>query len=396
MQLIGLDFTSKEWQVTLAAALMMALRMLGLFMLLPVIHHLEYQLSDVTPTKLGLAIGVYGISQALIQLPMGVLSDLFGRKPVLYLGLGLFLAGSLVCWAATTIDWLIVGRAVQGAGAIGAVTLAMVADNTRETMRTKVMAIVGITIGMSFCLSFLLGPLIDAHWGIDGIFIVTALGALGALAIVFHSVPSQPVSAKQKIIQPTQIKKLLCHPQLWRLNVGILCLHAVFTMSFQSIPLQIEQRAHLTGATVWQFYLPVFLVALILMGPFVRIAHRDKAMIKVFFIAMGGLAAALGLISWTTSLGQFYLGMALFFTAFNLLESILPAWTSRVAPSTHKGTAMGLFSTAQFVGIGLGGVLGGALYSSGQETALFSGCVLLMGLWFIIAATGRVQFRNVS
>ncbi len=396
MQLTWLGFTSREWQVTLAAALMMALRMLGLFMLLPVTHHLESQLSDVTTTKIGLAIGAYGLSQALVQLPMGMLSDRIGRKAVLYLGLGLFLAGSLLCLVATDMDWLIAGRALQGSGAIGAVTLAMVADNTREALRTKVMAIVGLTIGMSFCLSFLLGPLIDAHWGVRGIFVVTALGTLAALGIVYRIVPKQPVAIKQKIIQSTQIKQLLCHPQLWRLNIGILCLHAVFTMSFQSIPLQIEHYTQLSEAAVWRFYLPVFIVALLVMGPFMRFAHRDQAMIKVFFIALAGLMVALICMNWVTSLGQFYVIMALFFTTFNILESVLPAWTSRIAPGTQRGTAMGLFSTAQFVGIGLGGMLGGLLYSPGKPQGLFGGCVLLMGLWFIIAATGRMQFKTVS
>lgn len=395
MHFTWLGFTSKEWQVTLAAALIMALRMLGLFMLLPVIHHLESQLIEVTPAKLGLAIGVYGLSQALVQLPMGMLSDLTGRKPVLYLGLGIFLVGSLLCWMATDIHWLIAGRAIQGAGAIGAVTLAMVADNTRDSMRTKVMAIIGMTIGFSFCLSFLLGPLIHAHWGIAGIFAATALGTIVALLMVFYLVPKQAVALTQRVIHPRQIKQLLCHPQLWRFNAGILCLHAVFTMSFQGIPLQIEQITQLSEALVWQFYLPVFLVALIAMGPFIRNAHRDVPMANVFFLSMVGLIVALGLVSFTTSVGQLYVGMALFFTTFNILESILPAWTSRVAPRTDKGTAMGLFSTAQFAGIGLGGALGGLLYSQAQQTGLFWGCVLLMGLWFIIATTGRMQFKSV-
>lgn len=396
MQLTWLGFTSREWQVTVAAALMMALRMLGLFMLLPVIHHLESQLSDVTATKLGLAIGAYGISQALVQLPMGILSDWIGRKPVLYLGLGVFLAGSLLCFVATDINCLIAGRALQGAGAIGAVTLAMVSDNTREALRTKVMAIVGLTIGMSFCLSFLLGPLIDAHWGVRGIFGITALGTLAALGIVYRVVPMQSLAEKQTLIQLTQLKQLLKHPQLWRLNIGILCLHAVFTMSFQSIPLQIEHHTQLQEAAVWQFYLPVLLIALVLMGPFMRFAHRDQAMIKVFFVALLGLLITLIGINWVTSLGQFSVAIVLFFTTFNILESVLPAWTSRIAPGSQRGTAMGLFSTAQFIGIGLGGMLGGLLYLPSEPQRLFGGCVLLMGLWFIIAATGRMQFNNIS
>ncbi len=364
-----------ERRATLTLASVYGLRMLGMFLILPVFVLYARDLPGATPALIGLALGIYGLTQGLLQIPFGWLSDKVGRKPVIALGLTLFAAGSMVAASAPDMVWTVIGRAIQGAGAVAAVLAALLADLTRDGVRTRAMAVVGVTIGASFGLSLVLGPVLDAWVGVRGIFWLTAVMALGAIAVVWWGVPESGLRGQRAA--PTGGA---ANGSLWHLHLGIFTLHAVLTAMFVAVPQVLAEL--ITRAHSW-VYLPVLLVSVAFMVPAVLVADRPKwqrplqlgavAMLTVSFILMGGLSGTL----WGLAVA-----LVVFFTAFNFLEASLPAAVSRAAPGASRGTALGVYSSSQFLGTFVGGLLGGLLWGIGGPTAVFLGSAVLAAIWF--------------
>ncbi len=380
--------TSNENIAVLSLSTIMALRMLGLFMVLPILSLYVNQLEGATPVLIGLAIGGYGITQALLQIPFGALSDRIGRKKIIILGLLIFALGSVIAATSHTIWGMILGRALQGAGAIGSTLLAMIADLTHETERTKAMAIAGITIGFSFLLAMLLGPLLNAWINISGIFWLAALFSMLAILILLVIVPTptQPFWHADTEPKLLQFFTLLKDLPLMRLNVGIFLLHAIFTASFVVIPISLQSYANLSGNQQWMLYVPVLLLTLLLTLLIIIVAEK-KQQTKLFFLgAISTLGMAEFLLwTWPQQILIFALGLLLFFIAFSVLEAFLPAMVSKAAPAARKGTALGIYSCAQFLGIFAGGALGGWLYGVFGLIHVYLFCITLTILWLAIA-----------
>lgn len=366
-------------------ALIMSLRMLGLFMILPVFSLYADKLQNVTPTRIGIALGIYGLTQGLFQIPFGMLSDYVGRRKIIALGLLIFIVGSIICARSDTILTMIIGRALQGVGAVGSTIIAMIADLTREEQRTKAMAIAGMTIGVSFALAMILGPLLT-NW--VNLFWLAALFGGIAIVLLYTWVPTPLKTTWHPEAEPelAYFSSLLKDPQLMRLNIGIFILHAVLTASFISLPLSLQNLAGLTGNQQWILYLPTLVIAFLLSIPFIIIAEKQRR-IKSFFL---GAIAVLGVgefLLWifANNLLISAVSLLLFFAAFSLLEAFLPSLVSRNAPSSRKGTALGIYSCSQFLGIFVGGMLGGWIYGAFGLTRVYLICVALTGLWLAIA-----------
>jgi predicted MFS family arabinose efflux permease len=381
-----------ERRATLALAGVYAVRMLGLFMILPVFALYAEGLEGFTPLWVGLAIGIYGFTQAVLQLPLGMLSDRIGRKPVIVAGLLVFALGSVIAALADSVQMVVLGRALQGAGAVAAALMALAADLTREEQRTKAMAMIGASIGLAFAVALVLGPVLAAWVELSGIFWLTALLALCAVALVIWVVPRPTRLSHHRDAQatPTQFGAVLADPQLLRLDFGILVLHLVLTANFVVIPLMLRDQGALAPAQHWLLYLPVIGGSFLVMLPFLLLAERRRRLKPVFVAAVALLAIAQLSFVWDQhSFFGLAISLFLFFTAFNLLEASLPSLVSKVAPPDRKGTALGIYSTSQFMGIFLGGLLGGAAYGAFGFPAVFLGGTVLIGVWLVLAATMR-------
>lgn len=370
-----------ERAASLQIAGLYALRMLGLFMVLPVLALYARDLPGATPFKLGLALGIYGLTQALLQIPFGSLSDRFGRKPMLLIGLALFGIGSLIAALGPGIEAIILGRALQGAGAISAVLSALLADLTSPAQRTKAMAIVGVTIGTSFSLSMFLGPVLDRAMGVRGIFLLTA-ALTGVALLVVWRLPAPP--GTDPAHRPARDWSHLTDPLLWRLNLGVFLLHLILTASFVAIPALLKDQMGLNPGDHWKIYLPVMLAAFVAMAPLVMRSSRGAGSVFLASIALVG-GAQFGLLwaphHWIVLL----LMLWLFFTGFNVLEASQPALVSQAAPAQAKGAAMGVYATAQFLGAFSGGILGGMLVSRWGPESLFELHALLCLLWLALS-----------
>lgn len=364
-----------EVKSTLILASIFALRMLGLFMVLPVLALYAQTMPYATPALIGLAAGIYGLTQALFQLPYGMLSDRLGRKPVILGGLSVFAAGSIVAALSTSVWGLIIGRAIQGAGAIGSPIMALAADVTREEVRTRAMAIIGISIGITFTVAILLGPWLDSKIGLSGIFSLTAVLAVGGMGLLF-CMRSQQVFEKASTFSAS-FRDLTKRSDLWLLNVSIFVLHALFIASFQVLPLQIQTVTGLSGAQVWKFYLPVLVISLLIVAPFLRQADNPLRQKKFMQLAMLGLGITVPAFIYATQLSLLVIAVILFFVAFNFLEACLPALVSRAAPKTSKGAALGIYSSAQFLGMFCGGALGGVVLQTLGSSAIGICCAAL-------------------
>lgn len=365
---------SNERRTALWLASVFALRMLGLFMILPVFALYAEQLRGNTPALAGLAIGVYGLSQALLQIPFGLLSDRFGRKRIIYLGLLIFALGSVVAALADSIWGVILGRALQGGGAVSAAVMALAADLTSEQQRLRVMALIGVTIGISFALSMMLGPALNAWIGVPGIFWLTAVLALLGILVVRFRIPNPSVSNIHRDAEPVvaQLGRVLRDAQLWRLNFGIFILHLLLTATFVAIPLALRD-AGLPSAQHWQVYLPTLTLAMLLIIPLVILAEKRQQLKNVMLGAVAVVALTeLGLTALPDTVLQITLLLLTFFTAFNLLEALLPSLISKLAPADAKGTAMGVYSSSQFLGAFVGGALGGWLHGSYGAHGVFA------------------------
>ena len=362
--------------------------MIGLFMLLPVLS-LHLQGYDSSPALIGIAIGIYGLSQALLQIPFGMLSDRIGRKPVIVFGLLLFAAGSVLAANADSTMEIIAGRALQGSGAIASSIMALLADLTREEQRTKAMATIGMTIGASFMLSLALGPLLASLIGISGLFWLTAVAALVMIGIVRFWVP-EAERRHHRDVQPVpaQFLQVIKDGQLLRLDISIFVLHAVMTANFVVLPLILRDQLGLSDVQQGMLYLGVLVASILVMFPLIIIAERHRKMKPVFLLSIGLLGVAqLGLGLMPINLWLVVLALLIFFIGFNVLEASLPSLISKAAPITSKGTALGVYSTAQFFGAFVGGVSGGLLMGKGGAELLFLVSVAVIALWWLIMAT---------
>jgi MFS family permease len=394
--------TSAERRATFGLAGVYGFRMLGLFLILPVFALYAEGLAGATPLLTGLAIGIYGLTQAMLQIPFGLLSDRIGRKPVIFAGLALFALGSVIAAVADDIWMIIIGRAIQGSGAVAAAVMALAADLTREESRTKAMATIGLTIGASFMLAMLAGPVLDEFIGVSGIFWFTAVIGLAGIGLVALVVPTPMVSQVHNDAEPipAMFKRVLSNLDLLRLDFSIFSLHLILTSSFLAIPLVLRDLG-LEPLQHSVVYLPVMLLSLAIMVPFIIIAERRGHMKAVF---LGTVAvfmftqAVLGVAN--TSFWWFVVALTLWFAAVNLLEAVLPSMVSKVAPVEAKGTAMGVYSTSQFTGAFCGGLLGGWVHQQFGVEAIFSIGVIGGVVWLVFASgmtkPGRYSSRLLN
>ena len=379
--------TATERRASASLASIFALRMLGLFLVLPVfaLEARKYPGGD-DPAMLGLAMGIYGLTQGLLQLPFGMASDRFGRKRVIILGLIIFAVGSFVAAAAPTLGWLLVGRSVQGAGAVSAAVTALLADLTRDEVRTKAMALVGASIGLMFALSLVLAPLLVALIGLPGLFILTGMLALTGVAVVLWQVPAEPTQHKN---QPRgRLSVVLRHPGLMRLNLGVFVLHAVQLAMWVAVPALLVQ-AGLTKEQHWWVYLPAVLASFAVMGATLFPLERRGYLRAVFLSAVGLIALVqLGFLLQASGTPQLLSLAALlfaFFCGFNILEASQPSMASRMAPPQVRGAALGVYNTLQSLGFFAGGVSGGLLVKNYGTQALFLACAGAMVVWLLAA-----------
>lgn len=382
--------TPTENRAAFSLAGIFSLRMLGLFMIYPVFAVYAKHLVGSTPTTIGLALGVYGLAQALLQIPFGMLSDRVGRKRVIAIGLFVFALGSVVAALSGSIYGVIIGRILQGAGAVGSALLALNADLTQPENRTKAMAIIGIIIGLSFALAVVLGPVLNVWIGVSGIFWFTAVLALLGIATLYGIVPKPPATRSHRDTQavPALFKRVLSDTQLLRLDFGIFALHTMLTASFLALPGLLNKAAGLPVHDQWMLYLPVLVVSVILMLPLIVIGEAKHKMKPVFLGAIVVLGSSqLALWAWHSDLTVFAILLTLFFAAFNLMEASLPSLISKAAPADAKGTAMGVYSSSQFFGIFVGGTLGGWVLSIGGAGSVFLFAAVVGLVWFLVAVT---------
>lgn len=392
------NMSGSEKRATFGLASVYGFRMLGLFLILPVFALFAEQMPDATPLLTGLAVGIYGLTQAILQIPFGLLSDRIGRKPVIFGGLVLFALGSAIAALADDIWWVIIGRAVQGSGAIAAAVMALAADLTREEHRTKAMATIGITIGASFMLAMMAGPVLGKLIGIEGIFWLTAVLAFVGIAIVALVVPTPTHSRVHRDAEtvPSMFRRVLRDGDLLRLDLGIFTLHLILTALFLAVPLVLRDLG-LEPLRHASLYLPVMIVSVIAMVPFVIMAERGGRMKVVFLGAVAVLICAqLGLAFAVQQFWGFVVALALFFTAFNLLEATLPSLVSKTAPVDAKGTAMGIYSSSQFAGAFFGGLIGGLVHQQFGLAAVFVAGAMIAMIWLLAASGMRRPGRYSS
>ncbi|RUO18089.1 MFS transporter [Aliidiomarina haloalkalitolerans] len=385
MSATGLNRTEKRAAITLAS--IFGLRMLGLFLIMPVLAIYGQSYPDYTPFLVGIAIGAYGLAQAFLQIPMGWLSDRIGRRPVILGGLAVFAIGSVVAAMADTMSGVIWGRVLQGAGAIAGAVLALAADSAREEQRPKVMAVIGMGIGLSFVLALIIAPLLGGIIGMSGLFWMTAALAVGGILLMWRGMPVtyQQVPSRDVLPVPKELKRLLKHGQLMRLNFGVFVLHLVLTAWFVTLPLQLVDAGLAAQHHSW-LYLPTLILSFAVMVPMMIILVRRKQQVLGMRLAMIMLIAALASVAiYADALVGLIVGVWVFFIGFNYLEASLPAMLTQHAPAGSKGSASGIYTTAQFAGAFLGGVIGGFSLQKFGATGVIIFCIALLVCWLLIS-----------
>lgn len=381
--------TALEIRATVSLALIFALRMFGMFSILPVLALYARDLpGGGSPFLIGVALGIDGLAQACLQIPFGLLSDRIGRKPVIYLGLALFALGSFIAAGGHDIYIIILGRLVQGTGAVAAAVIALTADLTREEHRAKGMAVIGMSIGVTFAVSMVAGPTLGHLIGVPGIFILTGVLAIACMAVTRFIVPDPRVSSVHADAEtvPAQISAVLKNTELQRLNFGIFTLHAAMRGLFVVIPLVLLEVGGLSSDQHWKIYLPVMAVSFLAVVPAIIVAEKYGKMKPVF-------CGAVALLTLATLLMAVFIGnmtgvvitLFMFFLAFNLLEATLPSLISKIAPAGSKGTAIGVYNSFQFLGLFLGGALGGFLAQHVNRSAVFVFATGLGIAWLLLA-----------
>lgn len=385
----------QERRVGASLASIFGLRMLGLFLILPVFAVYAQTLPGGTDLALvGLALGAYGLTQAVFQIPFGIASDLWGRKPVIVAGLLLFVLGSFVAAWAPDMHWMIVGRVLQGAGAISAAVTALAADLTREEHRTKVMAMIGSSIGLVFALSLVGAPLLYGWIGMGGLFSLTGVLALLAIVVLLKVVPAAPRPPGRV---PLPLRQVLRDPDLLKLNLGIGTMHVIQMAMFVVLPHALIEHGGLAAAEHWKVYLPAVLASFVIMVPAIIAAEKKDKMRPVFRGSIALVAVVqLGLFLFGQSLAGLALCLVLFFVAFNILEATLPSLVSRTAPPAAKGAALGVYNTTQAVGLFIGGAVGGLIAQRFGDGAVFVACAGLAILWLLVAGTMNFPKRRVA
>ncbi len=385
----GDPMTPLELRSSVSLASLFALRMLGLFLILPVFAvHARGLPGGDDATLIGLALGIYGLTQGALQIPFGMASDRFGRKPVIVFGLLVFAAGSFVAAATDDLVVTIAGRAIQGAGAISAAVTAMIADSTRDSQRTKAMAMVGGSIGLTFALSLVGAPLLYEFVGMGGIFAVTGLLALAAIAVIVLVTPAVPPAAAPAA--PTPFARIALDTDLLRLNFGIFTLHAAQMAMFVVLPTWLADRGGIALGDHWKLYLPVVLLSFALMVPPLFWSERAGRLRGLFLAAVALLLVVQVLLSLQPGgLVPLALLLLAFFVGFNILEASLPSLVSQLAPPAAKGTALGVYNTTQSLGLFVGGLLGGWVQQEWGKPAVFDVCAVLMAVWWLVAAGQR-------
>ncbi len=382
--------SAAELRASASLAAIFGLRMLGMFVILPVFAiYAEHIPGGNDLTLVGLALGAYGLTQAFLQIPFGWLSDRYGRKPVIYFGLLIFAAGSFVAAAADNIYIVILGRVLQGAGAISAAVMAMAADVTREEHRTKAMAMIGSTIGLTFALSLVVSPWLNHVIGVPGIFVMTGVLALAAMAVVYAIPDSSLQASAPAPAAPPSFARVLMEPELARLNFGIFALQAVLMALFVVVPLSLRD-AGMAVERHWQVYLPVMLGSFLIMLPGILLAEKFGRVKAVFIgavaVILGGQLAMPWLLDGIVPITVFLL---IFFSAFNVLEAMLPSLISKLSPPGAKGVAIGIFSSTQFLGTFAGAAGGGFLYQHFGARGVFALDTALLAAWLVVAAGMR-------
>ncbi|MBI5936295.1 MAG: MFS transporter [Betaproteobacteria bacterium] len=389
--------TRSERRAAGSLAAIFGLRMLGMFLILPVFSlYAQHLPGGGDHALVGLALGMYGLTQALLVLPFGMASDRWGRKPVIIAGLIIFALGSFVAASADDIYTVILGRALQGAGAISAAVTALLADLTREEKRTQAMAMIGGTIGLTFAVSLAGGPLLYRWIGVPGIFAMTGVLALLAIVVVKFVTPNPGVTAFHSDAQanPSRLRDVLRDGELLRLDFGIFALHAAQMAMFVIVPLALHEAGGLAAGEHWQIYLPVLLGSFIFLIPAIIHAEKHGRMKPVFVAAVAVMLLAQ--IGFGLAMGHFagiVAALFAYFVAFNILEASLPSLISKVAPPEAKGTAMGVYNTSQALGLFVGGAVGGWLAQGWGYSAVFAFCAVLMGLWLVLAKGMRPPLR---
>lgn len=380
-----------EFRATTSLALVFSVRLLGLFMVYPVFAAYAGGLSNANPYLVGEALGIYGLTQGLLQIPFGLLSDKFGRKPVIVIGLLLFAFGSAVAALSTSIGGVIFGRALQGTGAVGSVILAMLADLTSEESRTRSMAVVGITIGGSFLIALVIGPVISSFVGVPGLFWLMGILGIAGIVITLFIVPTPrrlEVHGDAETV-PRVLGAVLRNRALLRLDIGIFALHAVLTAMFLVVPGLLRATLDVSADNDWMIYLPVLLVSVVIMGAAVGFERRQRGQ-GIFIGAIVALAVSNVLMAWCGgSAVALVAALVVFFSAFNILEATLPSLVSKTAPREAKGTALGVYSSLQFLGIFAGGAAGGWLDLHAGSAGVFAFTIVLALLWLVVTLVLR-------
>ncbi|GAA0296137.1 MFS transporter [Psychrosphaera haliotis] len=380
-----LNTLEKRTAVSLASVF--AIRMLGLFMLMPIMAIYGQSLEGVSPLWIGLAIGAYGLTQAAFQIPMGWLSDKYGRRRIIVLGLVIFAIGSVIAGLAEDIVTVTIGRAIQGMGAIASAVLALAADVTREEQRPKVMAVIGMCIGLSFSVALVLGPMVAESFGLSGVFYLTAVLAIVGIVVVLTLVPNSVTKAKSGEItaSSSQLFTMMCNRQLLRLDFGVLVLHLMMTSMFIAIPVLFSNSGFLVSDH-WVAYLPILLLSFVFMVPMLIIAAKKGQEKQFFLVAIVMLIMASVGLAIQTDFTTIIAMLFVFFIGFNFLEASLPAHVSRISPAGQKGTAMGVYSSSQFLGAFFGGITGGYVAETFGFSYLFASNAALALLWFVFAS----------
>ena len=379
-----------ELKTSFALSSVVGLRMFGLFLIMPVFSAYALHLPGATPLLVGLAIGIYGFAQAALQIPVGMLSDRIGRHVTITLGLLVFVGGSVVAACAHGIHGIILGRVLQGMGAVSGASQALAADHSRDDNRSKVMGIIGVSIGLAFVLAIILSAPLAKISGLSGLFGLTAVLALGAIGLLWVLVPRLAEHRAPAAARPGSVLRMLVKPQLMVLNVSIFMMHTMLTAAFVALPLMLQRNTGIALGSQWELYLPVMLVSAVVMGGVLRRVTSIAGSMRLVLICALGLGLALwGFSSAGSGHLLLWLSALVFFSAFNLLEASLPSLVSRLAPAHLRGASLGAYATSQFLGAGVGGVLGGLMLQQLGVSAVFAAAAVLTLIWLPVLLWGR-------